>query len=229
MSSRCNCKSLLSLALLTTACSLSPKPSPKRHSKPSTSPRSSSSSTPPSNSGDPTSRSPPSPPKTSSSSKTNTPETIASVSEDTLPLSVLILLDSTDTVRPILSPLADAARQLLRAPQTRRRGRRRHLLLQPLAPAGLHHRSLPRRRGHPQSRKAPPRFRRHLHPRGRLGGRATVRPRHHPHSLAASSSGSPTAPPISKIPRTSACTASTRRATCTCRRMPCRNFFVQTR
>jgi pyridoxal phosphate enzyme (YggS family) len=41
------------------------------------------------------------------------PETVTSVSEDTLPLSVTLLIDSTDTVRPVLLPLADGALQLL--------------------------------------------------------------------------------------------------------------------
>jgi len=42
-----------------------------------------------------------------------TAQTITTLSLDTLPLSVTLLIDSTDTVRPILQPLADAATQLL--------------------------------------------------------------------------------------------------------------------
>lgn len=44
----------------------------------------------------------------------NTPQALTSLSQDTLPLSVLLLFDLTDTVHPVLQHLADGASELLR-------------------------------------------------------------------------------------------------------------------
>ncbi len=93
---------------------LPPNSNPPNPSQRSTSPRNSCWSTPPWNSRRPTPPIPDLTPDDFVLTEDNVPQTITSLSEDQLPLSVVLLFDLTDTVHPVLVHLSGGAAQVLR-------------------------------------------------------------------------------------------------------------------